>query len=119
MLRTARAPAQQIKNLCLECIPHLAYSPSDGKKFSTEEEIKEAGGQSEDSSSQGIQAVMSTRPTVNVLGTMLKTDKMFSMLCVCFLQIKKKKCGYVFSHPCKENKKLVNNFIQAKKKKTS
>jgi histone-lysine N-methyltransferase SETMAR len=76
---TARAIAKKITDLCLECIPHPAYSPdlapSDyhvfgplrealgGKKFSTEDEIKEAmhrwlRSQSEDFFSHGIQTLV-------------------------------------------------------------
>jgi hypothetical protein len=55
---TARVTAKKITDLCLECIPHPAYSPDltlshyhvfgplkealCGKKFSTDDEIKEA-----------------------------------------------------------------------------
>jgi histone-lysine N-methyltransferase SETMAR len=76
---TAHATAKKITDLCLECIPHPAYSPdlapSDyhvfgplkealgGKKFSTDDEIKEVvhrwlRSQSEEFFSHGIQALV-------------------------------------------------------------
>jgi histone-lysine N-methyltransferase SETMAR len=76
---TARATAKKIMDLHLECIPHLAYSPdlalSDyhvfgplkealgGKKFSTDDQIKEVVhrwlySQSEEFFSRGIQALV-------------------------------------------------------------
>jgi histone-lysine N-methyltransferase SETMAR len=76
---TARVTAKKITDLCLDCIPHPAYSsdlaPNDyhvfgplkealgGKKFSTDDEIKEAvhwwiRSQSEEFFSRGIQALV-------------------------------------------------------------
>jgi histone-lysine N-methyltransferase SETMAR len=94
---TARATANKITYLRLECISHPPYSPdlapSDYhvfgslEKFSTDDDIKEArSSQSEEFFSRGIQTLVKRW---HVMGTMLRNDEVFSILFVHILLVKK------------------------------
>jgi histone-lysine N-methyltransferase SETMAR len=101
---TAHATAKKITDLHLECIPHPAYSPdltpSDyhvfgllmealgGKKFSTDDEVKEAVHRWLRSQRNFFSWNPGT-PALNMVGTMLKSDEVFSILFVHILLVKK------------------------------